>query len=478
MQIIPIKEHEAIVPKSDTMVFCTCAETNQAQYLEKVKAWYAYVHENVNADLYVINDGKLLSNNQRVDLGDVTFVEFPMVAGRQSITAFPGWKRSFAGALLISRHYKYFGHIENDCFVKDIKRFDKYLHTDNTVATGWCSNHNFLEFTAAVINNRELREELYQFYAEQLHQREKVNFEDQVLPLLKHWTPLFGDSIRLEKGNRDTLDYDIVCQCDPTYYRALTQHYTQPYDLVFNHSGKMGDLLYSLNYAKEYAESRGLDQFVLNLQLNQYDGRDIRLSRETVEWLKPLLLNQPYIKDVTISEKVPEFCYNLDTFRNGSVNINAGDIRYWFYRPRPNFLPKDFYSPMLTAPKDPQYGDNIIISRTARHRNRDLNYKKLEPLQDKILFVGTKQEHQDFCKEQFPCEYRPVKDALELATIINSAKLFIGNQCGIFAIAEQLKVPRMLETAENRPGSAPNVLPMGGRCCAMLKSPGMGISIG
>jgi hypothetical protein len=107
-----------------------------------------------------------------------------------------------------------------------------------------------------------------------------------------------------------------------------------------------------------------------------------------------------------------------------------------------------------------------------------LNYKKLEPAKDKILLVGTPKEHQDFCKEQFPCEYKPVRDALELATIINSANLFIGNQNGVFAVAEQLKVPRMLETAENHPASAPNVLPMGGRCCAMLKSPGMGILIG
>jgi hypothetical protein len=45
-----------------------------------------------------------------------------------------------------------------------------------------------------------------------------------------------------------------------------------------------------------------------------------------------------------------------------------------------------------------------------------------------------------------------------MAQIISSCKLFIGNQSSSYAIAEQLKVPRLLEVFNQ----CPNVIPIGG----------------
>lgn len=67
--------------------------------------------------------------------------------------------------------------------------------------------------------------------------------------------------------------------------------------------------------------------------------------------------------------------------------------------------------------------------------------------------------------------------ALELAGLMNSARLVIGNQCGLFAVAEQLKVPRWLESCQlMRQGEAiaygcPNVLPLGGKCRMLIQPP-------
>ena len=41
--------------------------------------------------------------------------------------------------------------------------------------------------------------------------------------------------------------------------------------------------------------------------------------------------------------------------------------------------------------------------------------------------------------------HRPVKDFLEMASVIAGAKLFIGNQSFPFSLAEALKVNRLLE---------------------------------
>ena len=53
--------------------------------------------------------------------------------------------------------------------------------------------------------------------------------------------------------------------------------------------------------------------------------------------------------------------------------------------------------------------------------------------------------------------YIEVKDALEMARIIRSAKFFLGNQTFAFALAEAMKIPRALEVFE----PIPNVLPQG-----------------
>ena len=76
-----------------------------------------------------------------------------------------------------------------------------------------------------------------------------------------------------------------------------------------------------------------------------------------------------------------------------------------------------------------------------------------------IIFVGLDSEYQSF-KNMYSFEPKRVnvKDALHMAQIINSCRLFIGNQSMAFAIAEQLKVPRILEQYAH----APNVIPQGG----------------
>ena len=56
-------------------------------------------------------------------------------------------------------------------------------------------------------------------------------------------------------------------------------------------------------------------------------------------------------------------------------------------------------------------------------------------------------------------EFYNCKDFLELAKIIKSCRLFIGNECFAYSVAEGLKVPRLLEASPD----FPVVFPIGDR---------------
>ena len=254
--------------------------------------------------------------------------------------------------------------------------------------------------------------------------------------------------------------------------------------MTFNHSGNIGDVLYSLNFAREFAAANGEGRFRLNLQKDvslelQHDhpcGK-VLMNDAACEFLRPLLEFQPYVADVSVSDVPPEGGIDLSLFRQLPLYHSAGDVRYYYYALTASTLPKDLMSPMLTAPHDARAEGRIVIFRSQRYRNPLVNYTALKDLADRMLFVGLPEEHDDFCRTQFPVAYQPVRDALELAGLLNSARLAIGNQCGLFAVAEQLKVPRWLESCQlMRQGEAtvfgcPNVLPMGGRCRMLIQSP-------
>ena len=254
--------------------------------------------------------------------------------------------------------------------------------------------------------------------------------------------------------------------------------------IVFNHSGNIGDVLYSLNFAREFAAANGEGRFGINLQKDvplelQHDhpcGK-VLMNGAACEFLRPLLEFQPYVAGVSVSETPPEGGIDLSLFRRLPLFHSAGDVRYYYYTLTPSPLPKDLASPMLTAPHDARAEGKIVIFRSLRYRNPLVNYQGLKDLADQMLFVGLPEEHEDFCRTQFPVAYQSVGNALELAGLINSAKLTIGNQCGLFAVAEQLKVPRWLESCQlMRQGEGmvygcPNVLPLGGKCRMLIQPP-------
>lgn len=184
---------------------------------------------------------------------------------------------------------------------------------------------------------------------------------------------------------------------------------------------------------------------------------NVMLNQTMFDMLKPLLEFQEYIESVEIYTD-QSIDFNLDLFRLECKNLSAFDIKLWHSYSYPE-LNCDTKSIVLdTYSKKKKFGDYVVINRSSRYNNPLIDYTQIAELGLKMYFVGVEREYEvmkALCPE---VEHYKVKDFLEMAELISGAKYFFGNQSMAFAIAEQLKVPRVLESYYG----CPNVIPQGG----------------
>jgi hypothetical protein len=173
-----------------------------------------------------------------------------------------------------------------------------------------------------------------------------------------------------------------------------------------------------------------------------HPAKNVRMNEWGYNSIRPLLLQQPYIADVKIyaGENID---VNLDEFRNLSVDYTNGDIASWHIQATGIHANLDL--PWLIYKKDSTYKDAIVLGRSARYRNDDIDYSVLEKCSECIYFVGLLSEYDDMKQIVPKLIYRPTSNAAELASIIGSSKIYIGNGSFAFAIAEGIKNKRFYE---------------------------------
>jgi len=226
----------------------------------------------------------------------------------------------------------------------------------------------------------------------------------------------------------------------------------------FKHSGHTGDVIYALPTMKSIAATTSL---YLNAGAKsslppgfRHPYGDDQLPEKVIEMLRPLLLSQNYINKVEKFTKDTQVDFDLDLFRGTSQNLAAGSISHWYF---PMFgVSYDISEPWISL-EQTKKNEYIIISRSSRYNNESLDYGFLSKY-PKLGFVGIESEYSEIKKSVPRIEYFRVRDFLELALVINSSILFIGNQSFPYSIAEAMKVPRLLEQCLY----APNVIPVGG----------------
>jgi hypothetical protein len=244
--------------------------------------------------------------------------------------------------------------------------------------------------------------------------------------------------------------------------------------LKLKHSGNAGDILYSLPAIRQACYNAN-DKAILYLHIDQpanyvqgfvHPLGNVMLNKYMATMLKPLLLATNFIEDVLIynGQKID---YNLDKFRTIGLNLGAGNISRWYFQAFPE-LTCDLIQPTIEIKLSRILNETIVINRTERYQNGQIDYSILNQYKNPKYFVGTEHEFHLMSKMVKNLQYQEVSNFYELADLINNCKVFIGNQSMNFAIAEQLKSNRILETYFG----CPNVIPCGGKAFDIFNQEG------
>lgn len=238
--------------------------------------------------------------------------------------------------------------------------------------------------------------------------------------------------------------------------------------LTFKHGCFSGDLIYAMAGIKRICEENNQKAIIyqwLNQESRLYEGAEHpyggkMMNQYAFDMMKPLIEAQPYVQEFREwrGEKVH---IDLDEMRQVKNHMPYGNIVMW---PGMVFaqMQAKYWEPWLQTPlhfpiPNP-FSNRIIINRTSRYHAPWIDYFFMKEYQDKIIFVGMEAEYERFKHDWgLEIQYGKVYNFLDLAHCIASCKLFIGNQSMCYAIAEALKVPRLLEVCD----FAPNVVPAG-----------------
>ena len=224
-------------------------------------------------------------------------------------------------------------------------------------------------------------------------------------------------------------------------------------ELSFLHSGRLGDLIYSLAAIKELSKSHKCKLYIqIEKPMIDYDdsSRKVFIDKRSGDLILPLLRNQDFLETVNIykDEKID---INLDLFRDIPINHSFYSSRWFSHICGININVENTF--LSVKPHD-LIKNKIIVGRSPRYRNAYINYKFLKNTRN-LLCIGLKDEFQDSKKDINNLEFHDCKDFLEMAEIIKASKFFIGNMSLQYIISEALKVPRLLEASPDYPVAFP-----------------------
>jgi hypothetical protein len=241
----------------------------------------------------------------------------------------------------------------------------------------------------------------------------------------------------------------------------------------FRHSGKLGDIIYSLPAVK----SLGGGSYFVDHRTEYL--RKPPLGKQAAKMMTDLLLTQHYIQHAALYDGQPVTC-DLDRFREIAVGVHFfNGVRAQTNRitgmlfgglaeqTRAQLIPKieiDLpqchwecaalpgkanVEPWLSGINKKRVAD-IVICKTNRHPGK-LEWNVLRPFAQKAVFIGFETEHVAFSCSHFLVEFYKATDLVDLAEVIAGAKLFVGNQCFGLALADAMSLPRVVEVWDESP---------------------------
>lgn len=222
-------------------------------------------------------------------------------------------------------------------------------------------------------------------------------------------------------------------------------------EINFIHSGHIGDIIYALPVIQKISESHSCNLYInigksTDQKAYKHISGDVYINDRLYSKLLPLLKKIDYLENIDqyTNQRVD---VNLDLFRDFPFELNFITVRW--YSHLTGVFP-DFSKVCLKVEPHPIIKNKIVIIRSFRVRNSFVDYSFLKKYNN-LLFVGLRDEYEDIKKSVPNLEFYDAEDFYELAQIIKASKFYLGNQSFGFALAEIMKVPRLLEAYSDFP---------------------------
>lgn len=259
---------------------------------------------------------------------------------------------------------------------------------------------------------------------------------------------------------------------------------------TFSHSGNIGDVWASIPAMRQYYTdtNKKVDLYLIkNVPAFYYEGAThptksdngeaVMLNQKMIDMMTPLLKSQEFINEViTIDHSEYEeyrdkIHVHLEWIRETNIGMPYGSINRWYFQVYPD-LTCDLSGVWLQVPDaDKNIAEGkILITRSERYTNPEVDYSFLKPYEDDCLFCGTMREYNNFCMS-FGLNIRKlnINNFLELAQAIKQCKMHLTNQTQAFQLSEGQKRPRVLELCD----FAPNCIPIGANAYDFHKQLGL-----
>jgi hypothetical protein len=243
--------------------------------------------------------------------------------------------------------------------------------------------------------------------------------------------------------------------------------------VTYKQNANSGDLVASMpgmQHVYRQLGKKAVIQQRLNVPASYYQGaihpirdsndRQVTMNEKQWNMLKPLLEAQEYVERCEVWEGQPTDI-DFDIIRSGTyTTLGFGSINRWPFYVHP-LLACDLSVPWIDVPESPAMKilmeGNILCNFTCRYREPLITYYFLKEYEDRLIFAGTKEEHETFCEEnKLSMPYLNVSNFLELAQAIKSCKFLLSNQSMQWNIAEGMKHMRVLEVCRSASNCIPN----------------------
>jgi hypothetical protein len=192
---------------SKTLLFCTSYIADQQAWQQRYKRWLEHYRQASPGHylLCMIDDAspfvppeKSLSRYMALDeiplnVARPFMLSFPERLGRQALTVYPGWWRSFFSALRIAQRLscERIVHLESDFYVLSQKMFRELGKIEQGWWAGWCPRYNCAETALQVICADQFA--TMKLLSDTDHKRFENQFAEEILPFSGFLRQFDGD---------------------------------------------------------------------------------------------------------------------------------------------------------------------------------------------------------------------------------------------------------------------------------------------